>query len=624
VHRSDDTGDEPGLAGSLAGPGAEPASAGNLPPHAFRERIRRASVAAQAAELAPLELPPSSPPASTSSVPPEHSGVRDRPNEPEAVTLPPPVFISPPQAPNRPTPRAWPFAPSEGTPRKRALQATQLGLGGANSSALAPPPVPAPLGGPAKLRSRTPPLPAPALHVPPATETPQPAHAPENAEADRSVHDAITRPISLPMPLAAAEVPPPAAQEASYFLSEPPASPRAHDRSAEPAHAQRPSALRSSAASSEAGRYSAHDLSAEYVESALPVEPAPSVEVNDVSNLSDDGLSRARRYTPKQRPARGRARHESVRTLPGGRNKDAALARERDAGMAREREPAKSGPTSSTASEVKDARADLVRTLPDRPLRNTVPGRTLAARPSTPPAQPAPPAVPYSLPSPATNPRLGAGKVRAALNSPTSAPPATGLAPRTTALGHPASPSQYEPLPRDRAGFNAFMEQRAAEARAAGGRVHWKDQETLLVPRESLLPKSPMLRAARLDRVRMMPLLAVLALVLIGLVTFWLRRQAKEPAMVRAVPISSTSGNVDAPAVPTTLIATEPSGAELLSGGAVLGNTPVAVARPASSEETYFLRMRGFESQLVRISPQSGDAIRVTMVPLSAPPRQQP
>jgi hypothetical protein len=616
VHRSDDTGDEPGLAGSLAGPGAEPASAGNLPPHAFRERIRRAGVAAQAAELAPLELP-SSPPASTSSLPPEHSGVRDRPNEPEAVTLPPPVFISPPQAPIRPTPRAWPFAPSEGTPRKRALQATQLGLGGANSSALGPPP--APLGGSAKLRSRTPPLPAPALNVPPAIETPQPAHAPALTEAERSVHDAITRPMSMPLP--AAEAPPAAAQQASYFLSEPPGAERTHDRSAEPAHAQRPSLMRSPAASSEAGRYSAHDLSAEYVESALPPESAPSVEVNDVSNLSDDGLSRARRYTPKQRPARGRARHESVRTLPGGRNKDAAVAREREAAMARERDSSKSGATGSTAAGTKDERADLVRTLPDRPLRNTVPGRTLAARPSAPPV---PPAVPYSLPSPATNPRLGAGKARAALNNPTSSPPATGLAPRKTALGHPASPSQYEPLPRDRAGFNAFMEQRAAEARASGGRVHWKDQETLLVPRESLLPKSPMLRAARLDKIRMMPLLAVLALVLIGLGTFWLRRQAKEPPLVRAVPISSTIGNVEAPAVPTTLIATEPSGAELLSGGAVLGNTPVAVARPASSEETYFLRMRGFESQLVRISPQSGDAIRVTMVPLSAPTNPQP
>jgi hypothetical protein len=109
---------------------------------------------------------------------------------------------------------------------------------------------------------------------------------------------------------------------------------------------------------------------------------------------------------------------------------------------------------------------------------------------------------------------------------------------------------------------------------------------------------------------------AVIALLVIGAVTFWLRRQAAETAGVRVVPISSTS-SVEATAVPTTLIATEPSGAELLLGGAVLGNTPVAVARPVQNDETYFLRMRGFESQLVRISPQSGEAIRVTMVPLA-------
>jgi hypothetical protein len=574
--------------------------------------------------MAPLELP-SSPPSTNSSLPPEHSGVRDRPNEPEAVTLPPPVFIAPPPSPLRPTPRAWPFAPGEGTPRKRALQATQLGLGGPNSNSNALGPAPAPLGGATKQRSRTPPMPAPALNPPLSPAAPHPALAPASLPAVASASLSAPNAKTAPMPLTASDGQTASARDASYFLSESLGSQHKNDRSVEPAHAQRPSLMRSSVASSDAGRYSAHDLSAEYVESALPPaaahEPAPTAEVNDVSNLSDDALSRARRYTPKQRPARGRARHESVRTLPGGRSKDAALARDREAAMGRERETSNGGATSSMTGGTKDERAELMRTLPDRPHRNTVPGRPSAARPSAPPAAPV---NPYTLPSPATNPRLGAGKVRAALNSPASSPPATTLVPRKTALGLPASPSQYEPLPRDRAGFDAFMEQRAAEARASGGRVHWKDQETLLVSRESLLPRSPMLRVARFDRIRLMPVVAVLALVLIGLVTFWLRRQANETPGVRSVPISSTTGAVEAPAVPTTLIATEPSGAELLSGGAVLGNTPVAVARPVSREETYFLRMRGFESQLVRISPQSGEAIRVTMVPLAASSHPQP
>jgi hypothetical protein len=631
VQRSDETGDEPGLTGPLAGPGAEPVTTGKLPTHAFRERIRRASVAAQAVEMAPLEIP-SSPPSVNSSLPPEHSGVRDRPNEPphelSATTLPPPVFLSPPNG-SRPTPRAWPFAPpGEGTPRKRTLQATQMGLGSPSSS---PPPPPAPLGNavPAKPRSRTPPLPAPALLAAPAPNAPV---------TSATLPGRHKKPASSPLPAADANAA--SVQDASYFLSESSAYERAIERTADAGHAHRPSLLRSPALSTDAGRYSTHDVSAEYIESASGQEqqqrqeqddPPASTEANDSSHLGDDPLSRARRYTPKQRPAHRRGRqHEAIRTSPGGRSKDVS-ARERETPAssperrtlgpdsdvsAQSAAPAAGSPQSSKANDVQSA---LVRTLPERPARITIPDRPLAARPSKPPGSPS--QYPLPLPeAPTTNPRL-AGKPRAAGDSVTSYPPSSRAAQsaaitlRKTAQGH-APPSTYEPLPRDRAGFDAFMQQRAAAARSSGGRTNWKDQETLLVPRESLSPKSPMLRAARLDRLPFMPVAAVIALLVIGAATFWLRRQAAETVSVHAVPISST-GSVEAPAVPTTLIATEPSGAELLLGGAVLGNTPVAVARPVQNDETYFLRMRGFESQLVRVSPQSGAAIRVTMVPLA-------
>jgi hypothetical protein len=407
--------------------------------------------------------------------------------------------------------------------------------------------------------------------------------------------------------------------------------------------------MRSPAVSTDAGRYSAHDVTPEYLESATAQHQQEQLEqpdalassdANDASNLSDDALSRARRYTPKQRPAHRRGRqHEAIRTIPGGRGKDAG-PRERDAPASLERRSfghdgevradsaAPAAGSSPPTPKTNDVRSDLVRTLPDRPSHNTIPSRPAAAGLSKPAGSPS--QYPLPLPeAPATNPRLS-GKPRAPSHGPASSTQSShsaasaqsaALTLRKTVQGQASSPSTYEPLPRDRAGFDAFMQQRAAAARSSGGRTNWKDQETLLVPRDSLSSKSPMLRAARLDRLPFMPVAAVIALLVIGAVTFWLRRQAAETAGVRVVPISST-GNVDAPAVPTTLIATEPSGAELLLGGAVLGNTPVAVARPVQNDETYFLRMRGFESQLVRISPQSGEAIRVTMVPL-APNRAQ-
>jgi hypothetical protein len=159
------------------------------------------------------------------------------------------------------------------------------------------------------------------------------------------------------------------------------------------------------------------------------------------------------------------------------------------------------------------------------------------------------------------------------------------------------------------------MRQRAAEAEANGARPNWKEQETLLIPRESL--EEELAPASGL--MERLPWLfgAVLAVAMIAAATFWVKQRTTDTNAVRSIPISNNvpSERAVTSASPTTLIATEPSGAELLLGGAVLGNTPVEVARPQQGDETYFLRMRGFESQLVRVSPHSGSAIRVMLLP---------
>jgi hypothetical protein len=71
-----------------------------------------------------------------------------------------------------------------------------------------------------------------------------------------------------------------------------------------------------------------------------------------------------------------------------------------------------------------------------------------------------------------------------------------------------------------------------------------------------------------------------------------------------------------------TVIATEPSGAELLLDGAVVGNTPLEVVRPqqGQNEHTYVVRLRGFAQELVRLSPDSQPAIRVTLTPETGVP----
>jgi hypothetical protein len=66
--------------------------------------------------------------------------------------------------------------------------------------------------------------------------------------------------------------------------------------------------------------------------------------------------------------------------------------------------------------------------------------------------------------------------------------------------------------------------------------------------------------------------------------------------------------------VRATELRTEPAGAEVIVSGAVVGNTPVRVARESADVE-YTLRLAGYEPQLVRVGANSPATIKVTLQP---------
>jgi hypothetical protein len=82
----------------------------------------------------------------------------------------------------------------------------------------------------------------------------------------------------------------------------------------------------------------------------------------------------------------------------------------------------------------------------------------------------------------------------------------------------------------------------------------------------------------------------------------------------------SASAQTDAP---MTEVTSNPEGAELIHQGAVVGNTPTKVKRP-TYEQIYLLRLPGHESQLLRISPASGEKVHVTLRPSENPASQEP
>ncbi|MET0388179.1 MAG: PEGA domain-containing protein [Polyangiales bacterium] len=85
-------------------------------------------------------------------------------------------------------------------------------------------------------------------------------------------------------------------------------------------------------------------------------------------------------------------------------------------------------------------------------------------------------------------------------------------------------------------------------------------------------------------------------------------QQPQQPAPQQAAqPAAETSSGVKA-----TELRSEPAGAEVAVNGAVVGNTPVRVAR-SDNDVDYTLRMPGYEPQVVRVGSQSPGSIAVTL-----------
>jgi serine/threonine-protein kinase len=82
-----------------------------------------------------------------------------------------------------------------------------------------------------------------------------------------------------------------------------------------------------------------------------------------------------------------------------------------------------------------------------------------------------------------------------------------------------------------------------------------------------------------------------------------------------APPTVVTPPPVPVAPIQTIAITSEPSGAEVLLEGVMVGNTPVSVPRPASGTQSVTLRLRGHEEKIVQISPQSGETLTLTLDP---------
>jgi hypothetical protein len=160
-----------------------------------------------------------------------------------------------------------------------------------------------------------------------------------------------------------------------------------------------------------------------------------------------------------------------------------------------------------------------------------------------------------------------------------------------------SQPGPYVPLPADKSGFEAFMREQARANGATGSRLNWNQQETLLIPKDDIGSGPRAVLDAK--NVRWAFAGAGLVAVIVGAISVF-----------HGTPIQSVKLK---PAI--TVIATEPSGAELVQGGAVLGNTPMEVPRPSAGFSEFSVRMAGFQPETVRLSPQSKEAIRLTLTP---------
>ena len=66
-------------------------------------------------------------------------------------------------------------------------------------------------------------------------------------------------------------------------------------------------------------------------------------------------------------------------------------------------------------------------------------------------------------------------------------------------------------------------------------------------------------------------------------------------------------------AIAMIAVTSVPTGAEVLLDGVMVGNTPVELPRPAAGTQQVVLRLRGHEESSLSISPQSQDALSVTL-----------
>ncbi len=648
VQRSDDKGDKRSPGKTETGAAQTGASASQTAPdasqdaesnaaNALRERIRQAGGAAtaRASDHAPpasgLLVPSSAAPPSA-----EISGVRTLPHErPKSTT--PPLFGAPKLTPGA---MAVPW-PTPAPPRKREPLPTSVGLG--------PPP-----------EKREPPR----TPVDPRSTTQGPGSSPPSglgwgAQKTPEPDDPslrTTERISLPLPLPVTDAPaprgsiptprgmaPPAAPPDTWALSNARTQPMPRVRNNPSRREPAPSvdALREAEArtrarvdeaeerrraelattrktqgllrapdssSSNVGRYSVHDVSTEYVDTGAPEpitaeqpalpediaaatlpspdeaiiyesEPPPpptDVEVND---------TRPRRSTPKQRVGHRRSTRPEI-----GHARERGTKRT-DPGIRARTLRGSAGPTKNATTPlpaVKSSPAPVT-----APLAAPVRGPASPARPP-----PLPPATPIETSTVVVDPSL------------------------TTPVPPPTLPTQkheypsYVPLPRDREAYEAFLRSAASEH---GGpprtRPSWAQQETALIPREALEPPFEAEVARSIWRAPVFKSAVGLGLIAVSVGTLWWSLQ-DTPGSPEATEVSSAALKA-APGVQRqiTLIATEPSGAELVHDNAVIGNTPLEVVRPTEGEVLYTLRLKGFEPQLVRVTGATHSAIHITLQP---------
>jgi hypothetical protein len=92
--------------------------------------------------------------------------------------------------------------------------------------------------------------------------------------------------------------------------------------------------------------------------------------------------------------------------------------------------------------------------------------------------------------------------------------------------------------------------------------------------------------------------------------------QNQSESDTRALTANPAANSVNT--IQATELRTQPSGAEVLAGDAVVGSTPVRVAR-GSTYIVYVLRLAGHESKVVRVGPHSPASILVELERLAPP-----